>query len=136
LGQIWDKELGVSKIPILSEEPIRIGDCDYETRAIKCARCGAQMDFAPWPVSPKSVLERPRCGKCRSSFSFPIARKTPKPKGLVRTLQETFILGECSIEYEVANRRFKLRQEDQEILLTPRAISVLVDVLQDIQAGR
>lgn len=61
------------KLDVISREPMEILDwVNYETRAIKCSRCGSTMPNAPWPTNSVALQHRPRCGACASLFTYPV----------------------------------------------------------------
>ncbi len=65
---------------IISEWPLEVLDTvNYETRSVRCARCSATMPFAPWPTNSNEISHRPRCGKCRSCFTYPTKPSQPEP---------------------------------------------------------
>ena len=58
----------------LAAEPLDVNDPNiaYENRRVKCASCGALMPHAPWPINSRSLIHRPRCGKCGSALTCPV----------------------------------------------------------------
>lgn len=64
----------------ISQDPVKILEGDaYETRIVKCSRCGEVMPAAPFPKlnQPQDPVHRPRCGRCGSMMTFPVGVDNP-----------------------------------------------------------
>jgi len=57
-------------IPTLAPLEILEGNV-YETRDLKCGRCGAELPSAPWPMTSNELRHRPGCPYCGSRATYP-----------------------------------------------------------------
>lgn len=58
-----------------TDPPLKVLEGEaYESRDVKCGRCGTLFRSAPWPKSDFGLTHRPRCSHCHSSFTYPIAK--------------------------------------------------------------
>lgn len=62
------RSLVISQVPLAVEDHV-----NYNNQRVKCARCTAIMEHAPYPTNSTELKHRPRCGRCGSMFTYPSA---------------------------------------------------------------